>query len=52
MKIKAAILYENGIQRRLPVERLLSHTISLHEVNEGFERLAGGTALRQIISFA
>ncbi|MBX3256401.1 MAG: zinc-dependent alcohol dehydrogenase family protein [Chitinophagaceae bacterium] len=36
---------------RLPVERLLSHTIGLHEINEGVERLAAGAALRQIISF-
>jgi alcohol dehydrogenase len=42
-------LHQSG---RLPVEQLLSHTIRLQEVNEGFERLAGGTALRQIVSFA
>ena len=42
-------LHQSG---RLPVEQLLSHTIRLQEVNEGFDRLAGGTALRQIVSFA
>ena len=42
-------LHQSG---RLPVEQLLSHTIRLDEVNEGFERLAGGMALRQIVSFA
>lgn len=42
-------LHQSG---RLPVEQLLSHTIRLHEINEGFERLAEGTALRQIVSFS
>jgi alcohol dehydrogenase len=35
---------------RLPVERLLSHRISLDEVNEGFDRLAAGHAVRQVIT--
>ena len=35
---------------RLPVERLLSHHISLEEINEGFDRLAAGHAVRQVIS--
>jgi alcohol dehydrogenase len=42
-------LHQSG---RLPVEQLLSHTIGLHEINEGFERLAAGAAMRQIVSFA
>ena len=41
-------LYESG---RLPVDKLLSETISLEQVNEGFERLASGKTIRQIISF-
>ena len=41
-------LYQTG---RLPVNKLLSHTISLEQINEGFERLAGGDALRQVVSF-
>lgn len=36
---------------RLPVERLLTHTLSLDEVNEGFDRLASGEAVRQAIVF-
>ncbi|MBY5957186.1 zinc-dependent alcohol dehydrogenase family protein [Membranicola marinus] len=36
---------------RLPVEQLISHKISLEEVNKGFERLANGKAVRQIILF-
>ena len=42
-------LYQTG---RLPVNKLLSHTIALEQINEGFERLAGGDALRQVVSFA
>jgi Zn-dependent alcohol dehydrogenase len=41
-------LYLNGL---LPVERLLTHTIRLDEVNEGFDRLASGAAVRQAIVF-
>ncbi len=36
---------------RLPVERLLSHRLALDEVNEGFDRLAAGAAVRQAIVF-
>jgi len=36
---------------RLPVERLLTHRLSLDEVNEGFDRLASGAAVRQAIVF-
>jgi len=39
-------LYQAG---RLPVDRLLTHRLSLDEVNEGFDRLAGGLAVRQVI---
>jgi alcohol dehydrogenase len=41
-------LYESG---RLPVDKLMTHKIQLDEVNEGFERLAKGEAIRQIITF-
>lgn len=41
-------LYKAGL---LPVDRLLSHTIALEEVNEGFDRLARGEAVRQAIVF-
>jgi alcohol dehydrogenase len=36
---------------RLPVERLLSHRLTLDEVNEGFDRLAAGQAVRQAVVF-
>ena len=41
-------LYREG---RLPVDRLLTHRIGLDEVNEGFDRLARGEAVRQAIVF-
>ena len=41
-------LYKAGL---LPVDRLLTHTIALDEVNEGFDRLASGEAVRQAIVF-
>ncbi len=41
-------LYKSG---RLPVEKLLTHILSLNEINIGFERLAKGEAIRQIIRF-
>ncbi len=34
---------------RLPVERLLTHRLALDEVNEGFDRLARGEAIRQVV---
>jgi Zn-dependent alcohol dehydrogenase len=39
-------LYRAG---RLPVERLMTHKLTLDEINEGFERLARGEAIRQVI---
>jgi len=41
-------LYQSG---RLPVEKLLSHTLTLEQINEGFERLSEGSAIRQVIVF-
>jgi alcohol dehydrogenase len=41
-------LYRAG---RLPVERLLTHELRLEEINEGFERLARGEGVRQVIRF-
>lgn len=41
-------LYRQG---KLPVEKLLTHRIKLDDVNEGFERLADGSAIRQVIEF-
>lgn len=36
---------------RLPVEKLVSSTITLDQVNEGMDQLADGHAVRQLISF-
>ena len=36
---------------RLPVDRLLTHRLTLDQVNEGFDRLADGAAVRQVIVF-
>jgi len=42
-------LYRQG---RLPVERLRSGFLSLDELNAGFDRLAAGEAVRQMLTFA
>jgi alcohol dehydrogenase len=39
-------LYRRG---RLPVDRLVSGTLSLDEINLGFDRLHEGTAIRQVV---
>src|SRR5579875_796862 len=36
---------------RLPVESLVSSTIALDEINDAMDRLADGTAVRQLITF-
>lgn len=36
---------------RLPIERLVSATVGLHEINRAMDDLAAGRALRQIVSF-
>jgi alcohol dehydrogenase len=36
---------------RLPVDRLITHRLKLDQINEGFDRLASGTAVRQVILF-
>ena len=41
-------LYREG---RLPVDRLLSGTLTLDEINTGFDRLQAGAAVRQVIRF-
>lgn len=41
-------LYKRG---KLPVDRLLTHRLKLEEINEGFDRLADGSAVRQIVEF-
>ena len=39
-------LYNRG---KLPVEKLLTHRIRLDDINEAFDRLADGSAIRQVI---
>jgi alcohol dehydrogenase len=41
-------LYNRG---KLPVDKLMTHRIKLDEINEGFDRLHDGSAIRQIIDF-
>lgn len=41
-------LYQQG---RLPVDKLLSGRLKLDEINEGFDRLHDGTAVRQVVVF-
>ncbi|SOC84437.1 alcohol dehydrogenase [Ensifer adhaerens] len=36
---------------KLPIEKLMTHRITLDEINEGFERLATGEAIRQVVVF-
>ncbi len=38
-------------QGQLPIEKLMTHRLKLEEINEGFERLAAGEAIRQVIIF-
>jgi alcohol dehydrogenase len=45
---KLVELYNAGL---LPVDRLLTNTLPLDDVNEGFDRLASGEAVRQAIVF-
>jgi alcohol dehydrogenase len=39
-------LYRRG---RLPIDRLVTHRLSLDEINIGMDRLQQGTAIRQIV---
>lgn len=41
-------LYKTG---GLPVDKLITHRLKLEEINEAFERLAAGEAIRQVILF-
>ena len=38
-------------QGKLPVDKLLSGTLRLDQINEGFEKLASGKAVRQVVLF-
>jgi alcohol dehydrogenase len=35
----------------LPVEELLTHRMALEDINVGFDRLARGEAVRQVVVF-
>jgi alcohol dehydrogenase len=41
-------LYRQG---RMPVDKLLTHRLKLEEINEGFDRLHEGKAIRQVVVF-
>ena len=36
---------------RLPVDKLITHRLTLDQINEGFDRLDSGEAVRQVILF-
>jgi alcohol dehydrogenase len=36
---------------RLPVDKLITHRLRLDQINEGFDRLDSGEAVRQVIMF-
>ncbi|MEI4486979.1 zinc-dependent alcohol dehydrogenase family protein [Frigidibacter sp. MR17.14] len=42
---------EMMMRGQLPVEKLVTHRLTLDEINEGFERLAAGQAVRQLVIF-
>jgi alcohol dehydrogenase len=42
-------LYESG---RLPVSKLVTHKLKLHEINEGFERVGRCKAIGQVVELA
>lgn len=39
------------VKKQLPVEKLITHRLKLEDINEGFERLANGEGIRQLIIF-
>jgi alcohol dehydrogenase len=41
-------LHEAGL---LPIDLLLTRTIALDEINDGFDALSNGEAVRQVIRF-
>ena len=41
-------LYKNG---RLPVDRLMGERLTLDDINRGFDRLATGQSLRDVVIF-
>lgn len=41
-------MYQAGL---LPVDKLHTHTLTLDDINTGFDRLAGAQAVRQVIGF-
>jgi alcohol dehydrogenase len=41
-------LYRAG---RLPVDKLMSGKLALDDINEGFDRLHEGKAVRQVVTF-
>ena len=39
------------VKKQLPIEKLVTHRLRLEDINEGFERLASGEAIRQLVIF-
>ena len=43
-------LFDHWRNGDLPVEKLITHRLNLDDINEGFDRLANGEAVRQIVA--
>lgn len=41
-----AQMMQNG---QLPIEKLMTHRLTFDEINKGFERVAAGNAIRQVV---
>lgn len=44
-------LVENYLNGSLPIDDLVSHRISLDQINEGFDRLRAGKTIRTVIEY-
>ena len=56
-KTKVSLEYVDSLKdkrdgmERLPVDKLITHRLTLDQINEGFDRLDSGEAVRQVILF-
>ena len=39
-------MYQRG---KLPVDRLMGETLTLEDINRGFDRMASGVAMRDVV---
>ena len=50
-RVRAFLRYTSRNRQGLPVEKLVSDTITLDDINTGMDALADGRAVRQIVQF-